>query len=331
MMLRVTVAIVGVGLLVAAWLLLSGPPPAALTASAEAEHFTLEVLPLLESKCLACHGSDATKIEGGLDLTSQAGLLRGGESGEPIVVPGNADQGLLMEAIRRTGLEMPPKENDRLTDAQIAVFASWIAEGAIWPSDEQQLAIQEAAWNVPENDDGVIVRTSGGLADDWTYRRYRPENLWAYQPVEKLALERTSKNPIDVLIEQRLEEVGLQPAPSADPLTLIRRVTFDVIGLPPTPEEIQDFLMAWQADPNLAWESLIDRLLASPHYGEQAARHWLDVVRYADSGGFANDWQRPNAWRYRDYVIRSFNQDKPYDQFVKEQIAGDELNAHDPR
>lgn len=293
-------------------------------------HFTLHVWPLLEAKCVACHGDDSAEIKGELELTSREGFLRGGESGEPSIIPGKPNKSLLMEAIHRNDLEMPPKEKDRLTKDQIAVIEKWIADAAPWPSQEKQRAIKQAAWEVADNEEGMLFKTSGGLSDDWTYRRYQAENLWAYQPIRKVRIDIQDRNPIDVLIERRLAASGLAPAPNADPLTLIRRVTFDVIGLPPSPEEIQEFLVAWHEEAELAWASLVDRLLASPHYGEQAARHWLDVVRYADSSGFANDWERPNAWRYRDYVIRAFNEDKPYDQFVREQLAGDEINAHDP-
>lgn len=295
-----------------------------------AKHFTLQVLPLLEAKCIACHGGDPAEIKGGLNLTSLAGILRGGESEQPIIVPGEPDKGLLIEAIRRTGLEMPPKLNDRLTKAQVAVFEKWISVGAPWPSEEEQFALRQASWQDQQNEQGVIVRTSGGLGDDWTFRRYEPENLWAYQPIDAPNLAASNENPIDALIDRQLASLEIEPAPSADVKTLIRRATFDVLGLPPTPNEVRSFVDQWRVDSEQAWSQLVDRLLASPHYGEQAARHWLDVVRYADSSGFANDWQRPNAWRYRDYVIRSFNDDKPYDQFVLEQLAGDELNAHNP-
>ncbi|MDP6448279.1 MAG: DUF1549 domain-containing protein, partial [Pirellulaceae bacterium] len=159
----------------------------------------------------------------------------------------------------------------------------------------------------------------------WTNRKYDPADLWAYQPVRRPNAPGAFGNPIDAFIEARMHE-GMSAAPVADRLTLIRRATFDLTGLPPTPGEIDAFLS--DTAPG-AYKRLIERLLASPHYGEQWGRYWLDVVRYADSAGFANDFERPNAWRYRDYVIRSFNDDKPYDQFVREQIAGDEINPSD--
>lgn len=307
-----------------------GPEQSTSTSSSKFEHFTLRVRPLLKAKCLACHGDDPSDIKGGLDMTSRAALLRGGESDEPLFVAGKPDEGLLIDAIRRVGLAMPPKENDRLTEKQINVFQQWIADGAPWPTDREQLAIQQTEWQSSDTEAGAIVKTSGGLSDEWTYRRYQREDLWAYQPIRKQFVDTSGQNPIDLFINKRLVAAGLEPAPQADALTLVRRVTLDLTGLPPTPAEVTDFLADWSVDTEQAWTSLIDRLLASPHYGEQAARHWLDVVRYADSSGFANDWQRPNAWRYRDYVIRAFNQDLPYDQFVREQIAGDELDGNDP-
>lgn len=257
-------------------------------------------------------------------------MLRGGESDSASVVPHDPTESPLIEAIRWDGLEMPPKENDRLDEQQIAAIERWVRDGAPWPSSERQDRIREQARREPVTAEGVLVSTSGGLADDWTYRRYKPEDIWAYQPINPPEIETSGQNPIDILIERRLSTVGIEPAAVAGPVALIRRVTFDVTGLPPTPAEVQSFVDATSVDADAAWESLVDRLLESPHYGEQAARHWLDVVRYADSSGFANDWERPNAWRYRDYVIRSFNDDKPYDQFVVEQIAGDELKPGDP-
>jgi hypothetical protein len=180
----------------------------------------------------------------------------------------------------------------------------------------------------------VKVATSGGLSGEWDNRTYNVEDLWAYRPVQspQIPADVVSRdrvfNPIDAFIQQKLKSKSIPAvAERADKRTLIRRVTFDLTGLPPTPEEAYAFVADDSAD---AYARLVDRLLASPRYGEQSARHWLDVVRYADTGGFSNDFERPNAWRYRDYVIRSFNHDKPFDRFVIEQLAGDELNASDP-
>lgn len=168
---------------------------------------------------------------------------------------------------------------------------------------------------------GETVRTSGGQTEDWTNRKYQPANLWAYRPIRQPVPPDDSQHPVDAFLRAKRPD-GLAPAPAAERLTLIRRLTFDLTGLPPTPQAIDRFHNDKRPD---AYRRLINRLLESPRYGEQWGRHWLDVVRYADTGGFANDFLRPNAWRYRDYVIRSFNSDKPYDRFVREQVAGDEL------
>ncbi len=288
--------------------------------------FVLHIAPMLKGKCLGCHGADPEDLKGAYDVRTRAALLAGGESGDVAIVEGAPDDSPLYHAIRWDGLEMPPKENDRLTSEQIAMFRRWIASGAPWPDEQEQAAIRKAEWSVPENEDGILVSTSGGLSDEWTYRRYQPPEVWAFQPVAT----QFAFDSIDAFVNDRLREVDLEPAPPAGPRQLVRRAFFDLVGLPPDPEEQQAFLEAWESDPERAWSDLIDRLLASPHYGERWAQHWLDVVRYADTAGFSNDYERSNAWRYRDYVIRSLNDDKPYDLFVQEQIAGDELRPGDP-
>jgi len=179
-----------------------------------------------------------------------------------------------------------------------------------------------------QDEQGVTVATSGGLTPEWTNRKYKREGLWAYQPVKKPELAAKGSAAIDELIAARIP-VGLSVAPLADRGTLLRRATFDLTGLPPTPGEVAAFV----DDPrpvDLAFAQLVERLLASPHYGERMAQHWLDVVRYSDSSGLANDYERGNAWRYRDYIVRAFNDDKPYNEFIREQIAGDEIAADDP-
>jgi len=289
--------------------------------------FARKVLPLFKQRCIVCHGEDPKKkLKGEFDMRTRAVLLKGGESEEPSIVPGKPLQSPLYLASTRMHDDdweaMPPKENDKLSAKEITYIKDWIAGGAPWPDEKRIAAILKEAdpWGEA---DGVLVKTSGGLSEDWTNRKYAPENLWAYQPIKRPRLPMKSANPIDAFIGMQLPK-GLNPAPVADRLTLIRRATFDLIGLPPTPEEIDNFIKDQKP---AAYDRLLERLLASTHYGEQWGRHWLDVVRYADSGGFANDFERPNAWRYRDYVIRAFNSDKPYDQFVHEQIAGDELDA----
>jgi len=292
--------------------------------------FAQRVWPLLVEKCHACHGAKPADIKGKYSLLTREKALRAGESGEAAIVPGRPEKSPLLAAVRwEDGLEMPPKENDRLSEEQVGWIRDWIAAGAPWPDvvgvpasaglkdskDRLKPGLQQMA----------SVPTSGGLSPEWTNRKYDPRNLWAYQPLRKPGVPAdATSSPIDAFILQRLGELKITPAPLADRRTLIRRVTFDLVGLPPTPAEIEAFL-ADPAPDDQAFARVVDRLLASPHYGEHWARHWLDVVRYADSSGFANDYARGNAWRYRDYVVRAFNDDKPYDQFVREQLAGDEL------
>lgn len=290
--------------------------------------FALEVLPILADKCFSCHGDDPEEIEGELDLTSLESMLKGGEFFDDVLIPGDAEFSFMMEAVRweDPDFEMPPKENDRLTEEQTWALRDWINAGAPWIEEDRIAAIRE------KHGEGVIVQSSGALSEEWANRRYQEENLWAYQPIKNPAVPETkskSGNPIDAFIYDRLEKADIAAAPLADRQTLIRRATFDLIGLPPTPEEIDTFLEDDRSDLE-AFEAIIGRLLDDSRYGEQWGRHWLDVVRYADSSGFSNDYERPNAWRFRDYVIRSFNQDKPYDQFIIEQIAGDEWDPDNP-
>ncbi|MEW4487478.1 PSD1 and planctomycete cytochrome C domain-containing protein [Thalassoglobus sp. JC818] len=314
-------------LAVASLLLLTGILSADVPAEKHEEAarlFTLKVLPTLKAKCFGCHGDDPENIKGELDVRTLEGLLRGGESGEPSIVVGHPEESSLVSAIKWELLEMPPKENDRLTDKQIEQVEEWIRFGAPWPSLEEQRRIRDEEAKVIENEDGVIVSTSGGLSDEWTTRRYAPDDLWAFRPLAEVTVPE-DQHPVDYFIQRKLKDAGFASADQADPETLIRRATLDLIGLAPTPQETAQFKQEWREDSEQAWSNLIDRLLESPHYGERWGQHWLDVVRYADTGGYANDYERSNAWRYRDYVIRSFNNDKPYNQFVVEQLAGDEL------
>ncbi len=294
--------------------------------------FVRRIAPLLQAKCLACHGAEANNIQGGFDLRTSFAVAKGGDSGESAIVVGKPEKSPLYLAVTRTEdtwSAMPPKEADRLSAEQVEWIKTWIAGGAPWPSDARRQEIVTAHREAWSAEDGVPVRTSGGLSAAWTERKYRREGLWAYQPVRRPVINATGATAIDALIAQRLPP-DLSVAPQADARTLIRRVTFALTGLPPTPREIHAYVAESKLDAEAAWAALIERLLASPHYGERMAQHWLDVVRYADSSGFANDYERGNAWRYRDYVVRSFNSDKPYDQFIREQIAGDELDPDDP-
>jgi mono/diheme cytochrome c family protein len=299
--------------------------------------FATKIRPLLAEKCLACHGAKPVDIKSSFDLRTRESALRGGESGDPAIVPGEPEKSLLYRAVRWDGIEMPPKKNDRLTKEQIELIRQWIAAGAPWadesrkiPTGSSILAVKPTLPNNSWSDtDGVPVRTSGGLTPEWTNRRYKPDAIWAYQPIKRPIVPEPAidaariQNPIDAFIQARLAKVGVtRLANAADDRTYIRRATFDLLGLPPTAAEIKTFL--GDKSPG-ARQRLVERLLADPRYGEQQARHWLDVVRYADTSGFSNDVERPNAWRYRDYVIRSFTSDKPFDRFVTEQLAGDEL------
>lgn len=289
--------------------------------------FVFEVYPMLQSKCFACHGDDPAETEGEFDIRSRQNMLEGGESGKPALIPGNAAGSPLYFACTREDddFQMPPKENDRLTDDQLADLRLWINSGAPWPDSTAMMAIyEEGDWDFGGE---IQVLTSGGLSKEWTNRRYKEEDLWAFQPLKEVLPPEGDLHPVDAFVNKKLNENHLSGAKKADKRTLIRRATYDLTGLPPTADEVEAFLM--DTDGN-AFEKVIDRLLASPHYGEQWARHWLDVTRYADSDGFSNDYARPNAWRYRDYVIRAFNEDKPYDEFIREQIAGDEIAPEDP-
>jgi hypothetical protein len=242
---------------------------------------------ILEKRCLTCHGQAQTS---GLDLRSIDGIKKGGKRG-PAIVPHHAEQSLLYRAVTRTGdLKMPP--GAPLPAGEIAALRIWIEQGGAW------------------------LESNAPASEWWAFRKVvRPE-------VPAVTATRWSTNPIDRFIYRTLQQQGLHPVAPADKRTLLRRVYLDLHGLPPAPAEVEAFV---NDDSPQAYEKLVDRLLASPRYGERWGRHWLDVVRYADTGGFETDMYYANAWRYRDYVIKSFNDDKPYDRFVQEQIAGDEI------
>jgi hypothetical protein len=310
-----------------------GPVPKPVTVPQAERLFVERILPLLKDKCFACHADDK-KLRGGLDLRTRAGMLAGGDSGQPALVPGQPEKSPLYYSVtrRHKDLVMPPKENDRLSAEQVEWLRQWLTAGAPWPAVTTRLTKPiPGKW---DSADGVTLETSGGRSPEWTNRKYRPEDIWAYQPVRHQSVPCAAPSPvqapgpIDAFLQERLAARGVKRlAAPADQLTLIRRATLDLTGLPPSAEEIEAFLADEAPD---AFARVVDRLLASPHYGEQQARHWLDVVRYADTSGLANDYERPHAWRYRDYVVRSFNADKPYDRFILEQLAGDELAPDDP-
>jgi mono/diheme cytochrome c family protein len=285
-----------------------------------ADFFEREVRPLLLAECAGCHG--AAVQQGGLRLDSREALLKGGARG-PSIAPGHPERSLLLKAVRHDGLKMPPGK--RLPDAKIAALESWVRAGAPWPESSKQKA------------EGRKQPAS----EHWAFRRVtRP----AVPAVKNRKWVRT---PVDAFILSRLERAGLSPSPEADPGTLIRRVYFDLIGLPPTAEEVEAFVNEYRAEaaprgagedarapraqrptPN-AYDRLVDRLLADPRYGERWGRHWLDVARYADTKDgvlmYGEARVRPYAYTYRDYVIRALNEDTPYDRFVHEQLAADQL------
>jgi hypothetical protein len=268
--------------------------------SEQVTEFTNTIAPLLKVHCLKCHGDDPKKLRGEFDLRTREAVLRGGESG-PAVVVGKPKESLLIQAIQHSkdGYAMPP--TGKLKAEEIAVLTKWVQDGLAFPADQ----IQSTANHVLKK-------------KTWTDEQ---KKYWAYQPVRRPEIPSTS-HPIDALLAQKLDTKKLTALGSASKAMLIRRAYYDLHGLPPTPEQIDAFVN--DPDPG-AWVKLIDQLLASPRYGEKWGRHWLDLVRFAESNGYERDGAKPNAWRYRDYVIRSFNADIPYPQFIREQLAGDEL------
>lgn len=284
----------------------------------DVKFFESKVRPILVARCVKCHG--AAQQKGKLRLDSHEALLGGGESG-PAVVSGKPEESLLIDAINRRSIEMPP--DAPLKDNEIDLLTEWVRRGLPWPVVDGQATVLEAS--------------AKGITD--ADRQY-----WAFQPIRDSAvpdvksqisnlkvqtseLKSPVRNPIDSFIFSRLLSEGMTPAEEADRRTLIRRLTFDLTGLPPTPQEIEAFEKDQNHD---AYERLVERLLESPAYGERWARHWLDLVRYAESDGYRKDDYRPHAWRYRDYVVRSFQNDKPFDRFTQEQIAGDEIDPDNP-
>ena len=270
-----------------------------LTEAEKVEFFNSQVKPILQQNCFQCHGG-GDEVEGGFQLTSQEKILEGGNYGPAVSLENPADSFLLeMVGYGQETAQMPP--DGRLDDTALEILAKWIHIGLPYP--------------VQGTDVQPISKTAS--------------NYWAYRPLKRpqVPLVQASdwvSNPIDAFILAKLEAHGLTPAAPASKLTLIRRVYYDLTGLPPSPEAVEAFLNNTAPD---AYEKLIDKLLKSPRYGEKWGRHWLDLVRYAETNGYENDSDKPYVWRYRDYVIDAFNQDKPYNQFIKEQLAGDELDT----
>jgi mono/diheme cytochrome c family protein len=281
------------------WSILALLAPAALVAAEPAPTFEEHVRPILKANCFECHG-EGEALKGKLDLRLKRLIEKGGTSG-PALAAGRPEQSRLLEKLRSGA--MPPGKK-KLAPAEVALIAKWVAAGA--RTKELEPEALPAGFHITAADRG------------W----------WSFQPVRRPTPPKiaAAKTAIDAFILQKLAERQLEMSPEAEPRTLIRRATFDLTGLPPTPEETDAFLKAFSAKPQEAWEGLIERLLASPAYGERWGRHWLDVAGYADSEGFSpEDPVRKDAWRYRDYVIRSVNADKPFDRFIIEQLAGDEL------
>jgi Protein of unknown function (DUF1553)/Protein of unknown function (DUF1549)/Planctomycete cytochrome C len=280
-----------------------------LSGAQESVSFTKDIQPIIQNSCLKCHG-EALQLSK-LDLSTRDAAMKGGEKGAAIV-PGKSEESRLYRRV--AGLERPAMPMDgKLTSSEISAIKAWIDQGAHWDigADAKLQPVDRAALAALENMDIPA----------------EARNYWAFKLPVQAPLPNVSAsltNPIDRFLENNRQEKGLNAAPRADRLTLLRRAYLDLIGLPPTPKETGEFL---SDNTSGAWERVIDKLLASPQYGERWGRHWLDVARYADSDGFEHDYDRPNAWMYRDYVVRSFNQDKPYNTFIKEQIAGDELDV----
>ncbi|WP_436714365.1 PSD1 and planctomycete cytochrome C domain-containing protein [Roseiconus lacunae] len=271
--------------------------------SEDVTFFETEVRPLLASKCVQCHGEE--KQQGELRLDSITAMVEGGESGAALV-PHKPDESLLIEAINYESFEMPPDE--QLSPKEIEVLTRWVKLGAPWPRT-----------------DASTIRAAGKTFTE------EDRNWWAIQPVQDPVVPDTdgnwAVNPIDQFVARKLRSAGLEPAPKASRRELVRRAYFDLHGLPPTPQQVDAFVTDDTSD---AWPRLIDQLLESPRYGERWAQHWLDVIRYAESDGYREDAFRPDASVFRDYIIRSFNNDKPFNQLIREHLAGDEIASDDP-
>jgi hypothetical protein len=270
------------------------------------EFFEKKIRPALAENCYACHSEKSKRPQGGLLLDSIEAMLKGGASGQPAIVPGDPEKSLLIKAIRHTDAKLQMPMGGKLPDHVIKDFEAWVKMGAPAP----RASAPTTASNYP------------------AYNFDEARKFWSFQPLKdhqppKVRNVGWVKSPIDRFILAKLEEKGLKPVADSDKRALIRRATFDLTGLPPTPDEVEAFLK--DASPN-AFENVVDRLLGSQAYGEKWGRHWLDVVRYADTAGDNSDYPVIAAYRYRNYVIESFNKDKPYDQFIREQIAGDILS-----
>ena len=289
-------------------LALVSPVPNLRVAAEDDSFFKTKVLPVLKDNCFECHGG-SPKVRGGLVLTSKEGVLKGGESGAVVDLE-SPHESLLLEAVRYEAYEMPP--SGKLPDETIGVFEKWLELGLPYEGDYTSKDL-ETAMVVPE-----VNETNKQF---WSFQTLTRPKVPASQNTDWI------RDDVDHFIYAKLTQAGLKPSREASKTQWIRRVYYDLLGLPPSPSEVQAFLQ--DSSPN-AFEKVVDKLLESPHYGEKWARHWLDLVRYAESNSYERDGTKPHVWRYRDYVIRSFNEDKPYDQFLTEQLAGDELDRVTP-
>ncbi|MFG0264447.1 MAG: PSD1 and planctomycete cytochrome C domain-containing protein [Rhodopirellula sp. JB055] len=272
---------------------------------AETVDYENDIAPILEDRCVYCHGED--EQESGLRLDSRPHMLRGGDSGLPALVPGHPEKSYVMDVIQHLDEEMAmPPDDDQLPQEEIDLISRWIKEGAQWPGQM----------------DAVLEFES----DHWAFQPIIRSEVPAVPDTDGSS-HANALQPIDAFLRSRLAEHGLDYSDPADPRSLIRRLAIVLTGLPPTPEETQTFVREFQANRELAYEQAVDRLLQSPHFGERWAQHWLDVIRRSETNGSEANLYRKNAWVYRDYVVRSFNEDKPYNQFVQEQIAGDTMGA----
>lgn len=273
--------------------------------SAGLEFFENKIRPVLVEKCYDCHSNDAKSLKGGLLLEHREQLLAGGDSGAAINLKKPAES-LIVESLKWESYEMPPEE--KLSDEIVKDFEHWISIGAPWP----------------KSDAAPLIKTNA----TYNWKKLQSEH-WSFRPVGNIEVpkvddESWAKNPIDHFVLRKLNENSLKPAPPAEPHVLVRRIYFDLIGLPPTPKQVQQFVASFKSDSEVALSKLINGLLESPHYGERWGRHWLDVARYSDGfGGFNDNRAMNDAWRYRDWVVEKLNSDMPFEDFIRSQIAGD--------
>ena len=287
-------------------LLLGGQIVAFGDEGADVEIFEKRIRPVLIRHCYECHSAASADLKGGLRLDSRDFLRQGGESG-PAIVPGNPQESLLLDALKHQTFEMPPDK--KLPAHVVADFNRWIELGAPDPRDNPPSAdeVAELSWNTILNE-----------RREW----------WSLLPVNPIAPPREqNENRIDAFVASKQQAAGIASGPSAPPRVLVRRLSLVLTGLPPTPAEIEQFAEESQTDSEAAYQSLVERLIESPHFGEHWARHWMDVVRFAETHGYEWNHEVRGAWRYRDYLIRAFNNDLSYDQLVREHIAGDLLKS----